>query len=68
MKRYHKDRCCSVVRGIKKDKYGRTITLMGKHAFEWKVVIEGIESIMIETYPNRTSARNRYNQLLLKFK
>lgn len=38
------------------DKLGRTVTLVGKHAFEWSIVLESDGKIIITTFKNRKSA------------
>lgn len=62
-RKYKKENCQSMVRAIIKDKYGRTITLMGKHAFEWNIAIESCNKIIIESFPNRIKATERFNDL-----
>lgn len=52
-----------MVRAVIKDKYGRTITLTGKHAFEWNIVIESCNKLTITTFPNREKAIKRFNEL-----
>lgn len=40
MKRFNKQNCTSSVRAQITDKWGRTITLMGTHAFDWTIYVE----------------------------
>ena len=40
MKRFNKQNCTSSVRAQIIDKWGRTITLMGTHAFDWTIYVE----------------------------
>lgn len=62
-KSYKRENCQSMVRAVIKDKYGRTITLTGKHAFEWNIVIESCNKLTITTFPNREKAIKRFNEL-----
>lgn len=39
MKRFNKQNCTSSVRAQITDKWGRTITLMGTHAFDWTIYV-----------------------------
>lgn len=66
-KKYNRRNCDSLVRATITDRYGRTITLMGKHAFEWSILIEGITGIiLIERFNKGIKARERFNQLKKK--
>ena len=40
MRRFNKQNCTSSVRAQITDKWGRTITLMGTHAFDWTIYVE----------------------------
>lgn len=64
MKKYNKKNCSSKIREVATDQYGRTITLLGTHAFEWKIAIESCGKITIEVYPNRIIAKEKYKKLL----
>lgn len=55
-KQYNKEKCRQKVRAIIKDKYGNTIILMGKHAFNWEIVKETNGRIIITSYPSRIEA------------
>lgn len=55
-KKYHRDKCESCVRMQITDKLGRTVTLVGKHAFEWSIILESDGKIIITTFKNRKSA------------
>lgn len=55
-KKYHRDKCEACVRMQITDKLGRKITLVGKHAFEWSIILESDGKIIITTFKNRKSA------------
>ncbi len=59
---FHRENCTSSVRAIITDKLGRTITLMGKHAFEWKIVMEKDGRVVINQYPNRVAATREFEK------
>jgi hypothetical protein len=63
MKRYNRDNCQSVVRATIQDQYGRIITLMGKHAFEWSIVIESCGKVIVTSYNNSKAAKKVFNQI-----
>lgn len=61
---YHRENCCSLVRATIKDRYGRKITLIGKHAFEWSIAIETTEnSVIIQQFPNSKLAKKKFKEL-----
>lgn len=47
------------------DTWGRVITLVGTHAFEYAIHIEGVRTVT-ETFENGTLARKRFNELKKK--
>lgn len=61
-RKYHKENCDSRVRATITDKWGRTISLMGKHAFEWVIVIESNGRITMQSYPSGKEARKEFQQ------
>lgn len=63
---YHRENCDSRVRVTIKDKWGRTISLLGTHAFEWKIVIKSNDNITITSYPNGVKARAEFKKLTRK--
>lgn len=66
-KHYNRCNCESRVRATITDRYGRTISLMGKHAFEWSILIEGITgNVVVERFDRGITARKRFNQLKKK--
>ena len=66
-KKYNRRNCDSLVRATITDQYGRTITLVGKYAFEWSILIKSISgNIIIERFNKGITARERFNQLKKK--
>lgn len=65
-KNYNRDNCDSVLRAVITDKWGRTVSLFGKHAFEWEIVIESCGKITARTFPNGDLARKEFNNLKRK--
>lgn len=59
-KQYHRENCDSRVRATITDKWGRTISLLGTHAFEWSIVIEACGKITIQSYSNGDMARKEF--------
>lgn len=62
MRKYNRLNCDSTVRARFIDTWGRVITLVGTHAFEYAIHIEGVT----ETFENGTLARKRFNELKKK--
>lgn len=58
---FHRENCDSKVRATITDKWGRTISLLGTHAFEWSIVIEACGKMTIQSYPNGSIARREFN-------
>lgn len=58
---FHRENCDSRVRATITDKWGRTISLLGTHAFEWSIVIESYGKVVIQSYPNGGMARKEFN-------
>ena len=58
---FHRENCDSRVRATITDKWGRTISLLGTHAFEWEIVIESCGKITIQSYHNGSIARKEFN-------
>lgn len=61
-KQYHRENCDSRVRATITDKWGRTISLLGTHAFEWSIVIASDNSITIQTFKKGNIARKEFNK------
>lgn len=66
MKKYNRNNCQSVVRATIVDQFGRVITLMGKHAFEWSIVVESCGKVTITTYPNSKEAKKVFKSIKSK--
>jgi hypothetical protein len=60
-KKYHKSNCDNTVRAIVTDALGRKVILVGKHAFEWSIILEKDNKIIITTFSNREKAVNEFN-------
>lgn len=65
-KTYHRESCCSKVRAVVEDKWGRKITLMGTHAFEWSIVLEANGRTIINSFPSRKDASKEFKTLTRK--
>lgn len=63
---YHRNNCCSKVRAVVEDKWGRKITLMGTHAFEWSIVLEANGRVIINSFSNSKEARKEFKTLTKK--
>lgn len=61
---FHKENCASKVRKQFKT-VNKTITLVGKHAFEWSIVTENHQNNTYSAtkYPNRVIAEREYKLL-----
>lgn len=60
-RKYHKSNCDSTVRAIVTDALGRKVILVGKHAFEWSIILEKEGKLVITTFPNREKAVDTFN-------
>lgn len=58
---FHRENCDSRVRATIKDKWGRTVSLLGTHAFEWEIVIEAFGRMTIQPFTNGKDARKEFN-------
>lgn len=58
---YNRDNCDSRLRAIITDKWGRTVVLLGKHAFEWEIVIQDNGKIIARTFKSGREARKEFN-------
>lgn len=63
---YHREKCCSKVRAVVEDKWGRKITLVGTHAFEWSIVLEANGRVIINSFPSREEANKEFKVLTRK--
>lgn len=67
MKKFKRENCTSVVRAVIEDQYGRKITLMGTHSFDWSIYIEGQSgNLTIQRFPKGSEARKKFNDLKRK--
>ena len=67
MKQYNKKNCQGCIRGTFTDKYNRTITISGVHAYEYTIEIVTISKVSIcEKYKDGKSARKRFQELKRK--
>ena len=60
-RKYHKSNCDATVRAIVEDALGRKVILVGKHAFEWSIILEKEGKLVITTFPNREKAVDTFN-------
>lgn len=61
-KTYNRDNCSNMLRATITDKLGRTISLFGKYAFEWQIVIESKDKITITSFSKSIDARKEFNK------
>lgn len=61
-RQYHKSNCNSTVRAIVTDALGRKVILVGKHAFEWSIILEKEGRLVITTFPKREQAVDTFNK------
>lgn len=52
----HRSNCQQKVRASFKDAFGKSITLLGKHGFEYEIVEQGTCFLSVTTFPNREQA------------
>lgn len=61
MAKYNKQNCTSNVKAI--IQFGNeTITLVGTHAFNWSIVRETSNKIVITSFPNRLDAKKEFKR------
>lgn len=65
-KNYNPDNCDNRLRAVIKDKWGNTISLFGKHAFDYSIVIEHCGVITKLNFKNGKEARKKFNELRRK--
>lgn len=63
---FHRENCCSKVRATITDKWGRTISLLGTHAFEWEIVIEAQGRMTIQSFKSGREARKKFKDFQRK--
>lgn len=66
MKKYNRNNCDNRLRAVITDKWGRTVALFGKHAFEYEIVIQDRDRITITTFKTGREARKVFNTHKLK--
>lgn len=59
---YHRENCDNKLRAVITDQFGRTVSLFGKHAFEYSIVIESDEKIIKLSFKDGKSARQTFNK------
>lgn len=55
-RKFLREKCQNLVRDTFVDRIGRRLTLVGKHSYEWSIIIDGKQGISMFTYANRSSA------------
>lgn len=58
---YNRDNCDSRLRAIITDKWGRTVALFGKHAFEWEIVLQDNGKTIVRSFKSGREARKEFN-------
>lgn len=58
---YHRENCNNCLRAVITDSFGRTVSLYGKHAFEWEIVLERDGRTIVHQYSNRIEAVKEFN-------
>lgn len=61
MRKYNRDNCDSRLRAVITDKWGRTVALFGKHAFEWEIVLQDNGKTVIRQFKSGKEARKEFN-------
>ena len=61
-KEYNRSNCDSTLRATVTDQLGRTVSLFGTHAFEWSIVIESNNRIVMQTFERGNIARKEFNK------
>lgn len=60
-KKYNRDNCDSRLRVVITDKWGRTVALFGKHAFEYEIVIQDNGKTTVRTFKSGREERKEFN-------
>lgn len=63
-KKYTRENCSSQVRATIKDQFGRTVTLVGRHAFEWSIVVDNGITVKVTTFSNSSKAKKEWKKYL----
>ena len=59
---FHRENCESTLRATVTDTLGRTVSLFGTHAFEWSIVIESNNRIVMQTFERGNIARKEFTK------
>lgn len=58
---YNRNNCDSRLRAVITDKWGRTVALFGKHAFEYEIVLQDNGKTTVRTFKSGREARKEFN-------
>lgn len=61
-RKFLREKCQNMVRDTFVDRIGRRLTLVGKHSYEWSIIIDGKQGISMFTYANRAGAMEDWNR------
>ena len=59
---FHRENCEYTLRATVTDQLGRTVSLFGTHAFEWSIVIESNNRIVMQTFEKGNIARREFTK------
>lgn len=60
-RKYNRENCDCRLRAVITDKWGRTVALFGKHAFEYQIVLEDNGRTIVTTFNSGREARKVFN-------
>ena len=66
MRKYKRENCQVLLRKTAITFTGKVICLIGRHAFEWTIIIEDKTKITKTVYKDRVTALKEYNRLVHK--
>ena len=66
MRKYKRENCQVLLRKTAITFTGKVICLIGRHAFEWTIIIEDKTKITKTIYKDRVTALKEYNRLVHK--
>lgn len=66
MKKYNKENCQILLRKTAITFTGKVVCLIGRHAFEWTIVVEDETKVTKTIYKDRKSALKEFNRLVHK--
>lgn len=61
MRKYNPDNCDNRLRAVITDKWGRTVALFGKHAFEYEIVLQDDGKTVVRSFKSGREARKEFN-------